>query len=178
MRRLVVLLLVAGCGGASAPAAKDVVVRIPLVSGDVAQSAAPIRSGHQRIQPLLGRCGIVGVTGTHAEFLPKRPLCHVRVRLVSDDAGAHSVHLADQRLVLADGTKVEPSIDAMHVKRQPADVYLGAGNAVEVDLWFEPPVGAKVRGLLLVGDQDVDMQGTAPAPRSNPEGVEVPLRGL
>jgi hypothetical protein len=80
--------------------------------------------------------------------------------------------------VLTDGIQVDPSIDAMHVKRQPADVYLGAGNAVEVDLWFEPPLHAKVRGLLLVGDHDVDMQGTAPAPATNPKGVEVALTGL
>ena len=178
MRRLLVLLLLAGCSSSSASAAKDVVVRVPLEPGDVAQTASPVRSGHQRLQPLLGRCHIVGVTGTHAEFLPKRPLCHVRVRIVSDDAGAHSVHLDDSKLVLADGTRIDTSVDAMHVKRAPADVYLGARNAAEVDLWYEPPVGAKIRGLLLVGDHDVDMQGTAPAPATNPAGVEVPLRGL
>lgn len=52
MRRLLVLLLLAGCGSSSAPAAKDVVVRVPLEPGDVAQTAAPVRSGHQR----LSRC--------------------------------------------------------------------------------------------------------------------------
>jgi hypothetical protein len=180
VRRLVVLaLLAAGCSGSSSPRVPaDVVVRIPLQSGDVAQTTASVRSGHELMRPLSGRCGIVAVTGTHAEYVPKRPLCHLRVRIVSDDATAHSVLLDDQRLVLSDGTRLPLSIDAMHIKRQPAEVELGAHNAAEVELWWEPPTGAKVRGVLLVGDHDIDVQGTAVAPASNPNGVEVRLRGF
>jgi hypothetical protein len=118
------------------------------------------------------------VTGSHAEFLPQRPLCHLRLRITADDATAHSVLLADQRLVLDDGALVALSPDAMHVKRQPTEVLLGAHNAAEVDLWWEPPAGAKVRAVLLVGDHDVEVQGTTTNPATNRDGVRFPLRGF
>jgi hypothetical protein len=179
-----VLLLVGGCGGSpsgssrsSSPASPHVTVEVPIAPDDVPQTGQ-VRSGHQLFRPLAGHCGIVGVTGSHAEFVPKRPLCHLRLRISSDDATAHAVVLADQKLVLTDGTRVDLSPDAMHVKRQPTEVLLGARNAAEVDLWWEPPVGAHVRGVLLVGDRDIDQQGTAVAPATNRAGVELPLRGF
>jgi hypothetical protein len=137
-----------------------------------------VRAGHQLFQPLAGRCGIVGVTGSHAEFLPQRPLCHLRLRITADDATAHVVVLGDEKLILDDGTLVDLSVDAMHVKRQPTDVTLGAHNAAEVDLWWEPPVGAKVRGVLLVGDHDVEVQGTTTNPATNRDGARFQLRGF
>jgi hypothetical protein len=175
-----VLLLAVGCGGSSAPvstATPHVTVEVPIAPDDVPQQGQ-VRSGHQLFRPLAGRCGIVGVTGSHAEFVPKRPLCHLRLRITADDATAHAVVLAEQKLYLADGTLVDISPDGMHVKRQPAEVLLGARNASEVDLWWEPPVGADVRGVLLVGDHDVDVQGTTTTPATNPDGVRFPLRGF
>ena len=176
---LLALLLAAGCGGSSAERSSTphVTVDVPIDPDDVPQHGE-VRSGHQLFQPLAGRCGIVGVTGSHAEFLPQRPLCHLRLRITADDATAHSVLLADQKLVLTDGTLVGLSTDAMHVKRQPTDVLLGAHNAAEVDLWWEPPVGAKVRAVLLVGDHDVEVQGTTTKPATNRDGVRFALRGF
>ena len=177
---LVLALVTAACGGSSTPSASGtphVTVEVPIAPDDVPQQGE-VRSGHQLFRPLAGRCGIVGVTGSHAEFLPKRPLCHLRLRITADDATAHTVLLADQKLVLADGTLVGLSPDAMHVKRQPPNVLLGARNAAEVDLWWEPPVGAKVRGVLLVGDHDVEVQGTTTNPATNRDGVRFPLRGF
>jgi hypothetical protein len=173
------VLLVVGCSGSSAStsATPHVTIDVPIDPGDVAQHGE-VRAGHQLFRPLAGRCGIVGVTGSHAEFVPKRPLCHLRLRITADDATAHAVTLADQQLVLSDGTRVSLSPDAMHVKRQPTEVLLGARNAAEVDLWWEPPVGAKVRGVLLVGDHDVEVQGTTTNPATNRNGVELPLRGF
>ena len=176
---VVALLVVAACGGSSdrGTTKPHVTVDVPIDPGDVPQTGE-VRSGHQLFRPLAGRCNIVGVTGSHAEFVPKRPLCHLRLRITADDATAHSVLLTDQKLVLADGTLVSLSPDAMHVKRQPSDVLLGAHNAAEVDLWWEPPVGAKVRAVLLVGDHDVEVQGTTTHPATNPDGVRFALRGF
>src|SRR3954454_901848 len=128
--RLVAVLLAAACssGSTAHPSPPHVTVEIPIGPDDVPQSGR-VRSGHQLFRPLAGRCGIVAVTGTHAEYVPKRSLCHLRVRIVSDDATAHSVLLDDQKLVLSDGTRLALSIDAMHIKRQPAQVDLGAHNA-------------------------------------------------
>jgi hypothetical protein len=176
---LAVLLLGTGCTGSAGEtkARPHVTVEVPIAPDDVAQSGE-VRSGHQLFQPLAGRCGIVGVTGSHAEFLPKRPLCHLRLRITANDATAHSVLLADQKLWLADDTLVDLSPDAMHVKRQPTEVVLGATNAAEVDLWWEPPIGAKVRGVLLRGDHDVEVQGTTTTPAENPNGVRLRLHGF
>ncbi len=154
-------------------------IEVPLAPGDVAQHAPPRRNGHLALQPILARCGIIGITGTHAEFIPERPLCRVRVRAVNDDASFHTFSTRAQRLVLADGRLVEESLDAVRAKRQPDEIELGAHNAAEFDLWFEPPTGVGVRGIRLVGDQDPDPAGTsvntATGPRS---GVEVPLTGV
>jgi hypothetical protein len=176
---LLAALLMAGCGGSSVPRSSSphVTVDIPIDPQDAPQTGQ-VRSGHQLFRPLAGRCGIVGVTGSHAEFLPKRPLCHLRLRITADDATAHVVLLADQKLALADGTLVDLSPDAMHVKRQPADIALGARNAAEVDLWWEPPIGAKVRAVRLVGDHDVEVQGTTTNPATNRDGVMFTLRGF
>jgi hypothetical protein len=173
---LVAVVLVASCSsGSSGP--PHVTVEVPIAPDDVPQSGQ-VRSGHQLFRPLAGRCGIIGITGSHAEFLPKRPLCHLRVRITADDATAHSVLLADEKLVLSDGTLVAVSPDAMHVKRQPTEVLLGATNASEVDLWWEPPIGAKVRAVLFVGDHDVEVQGTTTTPATNRNGIELTLKGF
>lgn len=173
-----------GCSGGekaatASPRPSVVRIEVPLGPGDVAQHAPPRRNGHTQLQPILARCGIVGITGTHAEFIPERPLCRVRVRVLNDDASFHTVSPRAQRLVLADGGLVEESLDAIRAKRQPDAIELGAHNAAEFDLWFEPPNGARVRAIRLVGDQDPDPAGTsvntATGPRS---GVDVPLTGV
>lgn len=152
---------------------------MPLQPGDVAQHAPARRNGHLLLAPILARCGIAAITGTHAEFLPKRPLCRIRVRVVSDDASFHSFSANAQLLVLADGRTVEQSPDARNIKRQPDTVEIGARNTLELDLWYEPPTGAKVRGLRLVGDHDPDPPGASVATASGPpEGFEVPLSGI
>lgn len=154
-------------------------IEVRLGPGDIAQHAVPRRNGHVQLSPILARCGIIGITGTHAEFVPERPLCRVRVRALNDDASFHTLSTRAQRLVLADGRLVEESPDAMRIKRQPDTIELGAHNAAEFDVWFEPALGAGVRAIRLVGDQDPDPPGTsvntATGPRS---GVEVPLTGI
>jgi len=113
-----------GCSGGekaatASPRPSVVRIEVPLGPGDVAQHAPPRRNGHTQLQPILARCGIVGITGTHAEFIPERPLCRVRVRVLNDDASFHTVSPRAQRLVLADGGLVEESLDAIRAKRQP-----------------------------------------------------------
>lgn len=177
----VLCIVLAGCTSAPAgrrAATESPVLRIevPLNSGDVAQHTAPRRNGHLQLQPIVARCGIISITGTHAEFVPARPLCHVRVRAMNDDASFHTFSTRVQRLVLADGRLVAESPDAMRIKRQPDAIELGAHDAAEFELWFEPPVGVAVRAIRLVGDQDPDPPGTsvhtATGPRS---GVDVAL---
>jgi hypothetical protein len=160
MRTPLLLLLVAlpGCSGSSVPAA--VPVERP--------------TGHFEVRALSARCGIAAITGTHAEFLPERPLCRVRLRVTSVDARFHTFATGSQRLRLADGRLVAPSPDAMSIKRQPAQTELGAHDSLELELWFEPPTGVAVTGLRVYGDADPDPQGTS-VKVAGPPWVDLPL---
>ena len=170
------VLLVAACSSGAAPAApREVVIRQPLGLGEVAQTDHESRTGHEKVRLLSAQANVPAVTGSHAEFVPKRPLYRVRVRVTSNDARLHTFLTGEQRLVLDGGDLVPPSFDAMRVKRQPDAVELGARNAVELDLWFEPPVGAKPTAVRLVGDHDPDPQGVSVSV-AGPPYVDLPLR--
>lgn len=171
---LVVIATVAGCSSASKPAPPHVLIQETLGPGEVTLPPAAHLSGHFSVRLVLGRCGITYLTGTHAEFEPKNPLCRVHERVQSTDASYHSFSTSAQRLVLGDGTAVAPSIDAMQIKRQPDAVTVGGHDVVELDVYFEPPPGAAVVALRFYGDTDTGKSVTPPGPPS----VDLPLTGL
>ncbi|MEO6714352.1 MAG: hypothetical protein ABIM89_13100 [Mycobacteriales bacterium] len=159
---LVVVPLVLGLMGCSS-GAREVQPPSPTAPPplDTPQTGLPQQTGHLLVQALSARCGIITVTGTHAEFTPEHPLCKVRVRVTSNDSSFHTFDIAEQRLVLADGTLVATHPDAMNIKRQPRSVELGARNAHELDLWFSPQSASPASGLRLVGDHDTNPLATA-----------------
>jgi hypothetical protein len=176
--RAVVLtgLLLSAC--ASDPPAKpaaDVVIREPLAIGERAQPANEERTGHLRVRLLGALADVPGVTGSHAEFIPQRPLVRVRVRIASGDARFHVFSPGWSRAVLPDGSLIEQSIDARHVKRQAESYGLGARDVVELDLWFEPPDGVRPKAIRLYGDTDPDPQGVSVAV-AGPPYVDLPVR--
>jgi hypothetical protein len=165
----------AGCSSdSSSPSQPQVVVRETLGPGEVALQATPQLSGHFAVRLLAGRCGITFLTGTHAEFEPKNPLCRIRERVESTDASYHGFSTSRQRLLLRDGTAVAPSADAMHIKRQPDAVTVGGHDVVELDVYFEPPPGSAPQTLRFYGDTDTGKSVAAPGPPS----VDLPLTGL
>ena len=166
-----ILLLVTACSGHPARPAS-------VARGDTIQPGHEVRSGHLRIRVLAGRCGIYAISGTHAFFEPLGQLCRLRITVADGDSSSHEFSLLAQRLVLADGQEVAPSSSAMHVKRQPDSVTLGAEDAAQVVVWWEVPVSARVSGVRLVGDQDPDADGAFVMPSVHREGVVVPLRGV
>jgi hypothetical protein len=97
------------------------------------------------------------------------------VRVTSNDARLHTFLTGEQRLVLDGGDLVPPSFDAMRVKRQPEAVELGARDAMELDLWFEPPLEARPTAVRLVGDHDPDPQGVSVSV-AGPPYADLPLR--
>src|SRR4051812_37874275 len=132
--------LLTGCtSDAPARPAAGIDIREPLALGERAQPAREERTGHLRVRLLAALANVPGVTGSHAEFIPKRPLVRVRVRVASGDARFHVFEPGRQRAVLPDGSLIAQSPDARHVKRQAETYGLGARDVVEVDLWFEPP---------------------------------------
>lgn len=180
MRAAAVLVLaaLAGCSGTTSGTTSNpqphVQIQETLGPGEVALPSTEYVSGHFEVRLLLGRCGITFLTGTHAEFEPKSPLCRIRERVESVDAAYHSFDTSKQRLVLSDGTAVAPSVDAMQIKRQPATVTVGGRDVVELDLYFEPPPGPDVEALRFYGDGDTGKSVAPPGPPS----VDLPLTGL
>ncbi len=169
------ILLSACTSEPSAKPAADVVIREPLALGERAQPAHDERTGHLRVRLLGALADVPGVTGSHAEFIPERPLVRVRVRVSSGDARFHVFEPRRQRAVLPDGSMIEQSLDAMHVKRQAESYGLGARDVVEVDLWFEPPAGVRPKAIRLYGDTDPDPQGVSVAV-AGPPYVDLPVR--
>jgi hypothetical protein len=87
------------------------------------------------------------LVGTHAEFDPKGEFCRLRVAVQNDAPTFQTITLADMLLVTADGTAHRPDLQAMLIKRQPDEITLGAQGRVEFDLWYDVPVGSKLRAL-------------------------------
>jgi len=169
-----VVVATVGCSNASAPQQPGVAIRETLGPSEAALPPDAHTSGHFAVRLLLGRCGITFLTGTHAEFEPKNPLCRIRERVESTDAAYHDFSTSKQRLVLADGTTVAPSIDAMLIKRQPDAVTVGGHDVVELDLYFEVPPGGQPRAVRFYGDTDTGKSVTPPGPPS----VDLPLGPL
>ena len=160
MRRrwLLVVLCLASCSSHK-PAAKSdpqLLIREEAPFKSVIQHSKPQPTGHLVIQALAARCGIASITGTHAEYTPQRPLCQVRIRVSFNDADFHSFNTEDQRLVMKDGSSIAPAHDVMNIKRQPQAISLGGHSTLELDLWFEPALGAQAAALRVAGDKDVD----------------------
>jgi len=171
---LAAALAAAACSGTTKTAPPRVTVQETLGPHEVALPSAPRTVGHFEVRLLLGRCGITYLTGTHAEFEPQNPLCRVHERIASRDASYHSFSTARQRLILADGTEVAPSIDAMQIKRQPDIVTVGGRDVIELDVYFEPPSGSAPKTLRFYGDTDTGKSVTPPGPLS----VDLPVTGL
>lgn len=172
------LLAVAACTSTSTPAKQtatpQVVIREDAPYKAAVQHSKPQATGHLVIQALAARCGITSITGTHAEYTPQRPLCQVRIRVSFNDADYHGFDPFAQRLVLSGGAELAPASDIMNIKRQPRALSLGGHSALELDLWFEPPTGAKATAVRVVGDHDVD-QSVVPL---GPASAVIPLTGL
>jgi hypothetical protein len=166
----------AGCSGSSAKTRTHapVVIRETVGPGEVVLPNVEHVTGHFAVRLLIGRCGITFLTGTHAEFEPKNPLCRIRERVQSQDASYHSFSTSRQQLVLRDGTTVAPSLDAMRIKRQPDAVSVGGHDVVELDVYFEPPPGHGLQALRFYGDTDTGKSVTPPGPPS----ADLPLTGL
>jgi hypothetical protein len=172
----VVAVLLTACQSHSpAKPAASIEIREPLAIGERAQPAHDERTGHLRVRLLGALADVPGVTGSHAEFIPERPLVRVRVRVASGDARFHLFEPGRARAVLPDRSVIEQSIDARHVKRQAESYGLGARDVVELDLWFEPPDGVRPTAIRLYGDNDPDPQGVSVAV-AGPAYVDLPVR--
>ncbi|MEV0251263.1 hypothetical protein AB0H76_32040 [Nocardia sp. NPDC050712] len=141
MRRLMLLLALplVACGAPepeSAPIpASTSFARTPEDCSELAITAL-------EVQP-----GVANLFGTHAELLPKGQFVRVRIAITNTGNRVHDTRSEDYQLVDTAAAGHRMSIDAMRVKRQLSDLEIGAGNRLELDLWYDLPVGAIPREL-------------------------------
>jgi hypothetical protein len=100
------------------------------------------------------RAHLPAMVGTHIEFDPPAGDEYVRIRIAVEngDSTFHDVLPAGQLLLLERGGTAAPYDQAMGVARQPDTISLGARDRIEFDLWYALPVGTKLNGLRVVGD--------------------------
>ncbi|MEV5832558.1 hypothetical protein [Nocardia sp. NPDC052112] len=135
MRRFLPLLILplAACADTtptpSAPAVTTTeYVRTPADCAKSELAALVVEPGHGYI------------FGTHAEWLPKGQFVRIRIAITNADNTFHTTRTTDYELDDAAGTAHPVSNDAMAIKRQPTEVTLGAGNRLELDLWYDIPL--------------------------------------
>ncbi|GAB2677317.1 DUF4352 domain-containing protein [Nocardia goodfellowii] len=86
--------------------------------------------------------GVANLFGTHAELLPKGQFVRVRVAITNTGDRVHDTRPEDYHLVDTGSGGHRIGVDAMRVERQLFELQIGAGNRLEMDLWYDLPVGA------------------------------------
>lgn len=153
-----------GCGGSPPP---------PL--GAPTPFPTPAKDGHLSFTLLALQCGITAVAGSHSDAPPDGQFCSARLRVDNHDPEFHTYVARSQRLEGVTGRRGRPDTFAMAVRRQFDGVQIGGHDLLEVELWFDVPLGATVTGLRVVGDRDVDaFRSTSIVPHA-PNGVLLPM---
>ncbi|MFI6173424.1 hypothetical protein ACIBCN_42065 [Nocardia sp. NPDC051052] len=143
MRRLLPLLLLslAACG--AEPAATPP----PTTTTAAPYVRTPLDCGKLTVAPLTVEPGIGYIIGTHAEWLPKGQYIRIRVAITNTDSTFHTTRPTDYQLDDAADRPHQTSVDAMEIKRQPNELNIGAGNRLEMDLWYDIPVDTQPKLL-------------------------------
>jgi hypothetical protein len=164
------LLPVAGCGGGGSGGSP------PSSASASQQPSRAHKDGHLTFTVLSLRCGITGVTGSHADAPPEGQFCAARLRVENKDPNYHTYESARQRVAGVDGDRSRPDSFAMAVRRQSEKVKLGGHTLMEVELWYDVPKDAEVTGLRVSGDNDPSgFMSTRPIGRA-PNGVLIAMK--
>ncbi|MEV6275330.1 hypothetical protein [Nocardia sp. NPDC051832] len=132
-----------------------VLLALPLVAcgspGDPAPAPAPTTTAFARtpedcteltVTALEVQPGVANLFGTHAELLPKGQFVRVRIAIGNTGSRVHDTRSEDYQLVDTAAAGHRLGIDPMRVERQLFELQIGAGNRLEMDLWYDIPVGA------------------------------------
>lgn len=167
---LVAPIILTGCGGGRPAAPTYSLAPRPVRSGETAVHPAPRTDGRVTFTVIGLRTKITYVVGSHGD--QKARGAFVRVRLVAANGYPtfHTLDLRRERLLTTTGAYAI-SENATRIKRQPDDLDIGAGDRVELDLWFDVPVRARVRALRLYGEPTDNLGVSLPVGA----GVRVPL---
>ncbi|MEU6373492.1 hypothetical protein [Streptomyces sp. NPDC046909] len=169
---LTALACVAGCGGDGDGGSTG----SPSSASPSQAPSRPHKDGHLTFTVLSLRCGITGVTGSHADAPPQGQFCSVRLRVENKDPNYHVYETERQHLAGVTGDRARPDSFAMAVRRQSEKVKMGGHTLMEVELWYDVPKNAEITGLRVSGDNDPSsFTSTVPIGRA-PNGVLVPMK--
>lgn len=112
-----------------------------------------VKDGHLTFTVLELRCGLTAVFGSHAEGQPEGQFCSARMRVVNADPEFHT-YVPRRQLLAYEGGQARPDSFAMSVRRQLEEVQIGARNIVELEVWWDVSVQARVTGIKVSGDRD------------------------
>lgn len=138
-------------------------------------SPAPVKHGHLSFTLLALRYGITAVAGGHSDAPPDGQFCSARLRVDNPDPEFHTYVAGSQRLEGVSGRRGRPDTFAMAVRRQSDEVRIGGHDLIEVELWFDVPLGATVAGLRVEGDRDVTGFMSRSIVPHAPNGVLLPM---
>jgi hypothetical protein len=161
---LVAVLVAGGCTGSD---------RAP--TSTPAPTVLAVKDGHLTFALLALRCGLTAVAGSHSEGLPDGQFCSARLRIDNPDPEFHTYVAHSQRLEGIAGRRGRPDTFAMAVRRQSDSVQIGGHDLIEVELWFDVPLRAKVTGLRVEGDRDVTGFMSRSVVPHAPNGVLLPM---
>lgn len=120
-----------------------------LIWPDDPQPTAITKDGLLEFRIVSIDSGIAQTTGTHAEFIPRGRLTHVRLSVINPDSSYHDYLAKDQVLRTSAGRSLTPDHDAMLVKRQADSVSIWAHGEITVELWFDVALGDSPTSLVV-----------------------------
>jgi hypothetical protein len=165
-------LLLAGCAQQAPPAPPPAptyqIAPLPVRPEEKALAPVPTREGDSEFQLIGLTTGIKTILGSHAEWPAKGAF--IRVRVVVTNTGRNTIPFdaTKQTLVTADGATHTPDPQAMLIKRQPAQIDIGADDRLEFDLYYDAPPDARPTALRAFG-------GATLADFSDTTGVDIPI---
>jgi hypothetical protein len=149
---LATLVVLAACTAADpppAPATSPTYVLAPRTARplETPVTGASATGDQVSVTVIAVRAHLASLIGTHAEWLPRGE--YERLRVVLDNGTATYRDFPTERLVLvtADGTAHRPDYDAMNIARQPKVATVPAQGRLEMDLWYDVPVGSRLTAL-------------------------------
>jgi len=149
---LTTLVVLAACTAADpppAPATSPTYVLAPRPARplETPLTGASATGDQVSVTVIAVRAHLASLIGTHAEWLPRGE--YERLRVVLDNGTATYREFSTERLLLvtADGTAHRPDYDAMNIARQPKVATVPAQGRLEMDLWYDVPVGSRLIAL-------------------------------
>lgn len=171
LRRRLVAVLTLGAvliaGGCAGPDPSPALAPTPTPTS--------VKDGHLTFTLLALRCGLTAVAGSHSEGVPDGQFCSARLRVDNHDPEFHTYVARSQRLEGVVGRRGRADTFAMAVRRQSDEVKIGGHVLIEVELWFDVPLGATVTGLRVEGDRDVTGFMSRTVVPHAPNGVLLPM---